>query len=65
MSAHPSHVSWPHEELHLRPRWEGPYATTAPMLAQPRARMPPPHPFRHTVTRFVALRGAPSKAPVG
>ena len=24
--AHPSHVSWPHRELHRRPQWQGPHA---------------------------------------
>eukprot|EP00959_Pyramimonas_sp_CCMP1952_P115232 2408660-Pyramimonas_sp.AAC.1 len=33
LSAHPSHVSWPHGGLHRRPQWEGPHATTAPMSA--------------------------------
>ena len=33
--AHPSHVSWPHRELHRRPQWQGPHGATAPFWHTP------------------------------
>ena len=35
VSAHPSHVSWPHREVHRTPQWLRPHATTAPISAHP------------------------------
>ena len=34
-SAHPSHVSWPHKELHRRPKWPRSHGTTASVSAHP------------------------------
>ena len=36
ISAHPSHVSWPHRELHRRPQWQGPHAVPLPFRGTPR-----------------------------
>eukprot|EP00959_Pyramimonas_sp_CCMP1952_P226354 4732671-Pyramimonas_sp.AAC.1 len=33
MSAHPSHVSWPHRELHRRFPWRSPHASPSPSTA--------------------------------
>eukprot|EP00959_Pyramimonas_sp_CCMP1952_P259328 5421601-Pyramimonas_sp.AAC.1 len=48
ISAHPSHVSWPHSEPHRRPQWLRRHASRA-------------H-FGTSITRFVAPWGAPPKA---
>ena len=33
--AHPSHVSWPHWELHRSPQWRCPHASAPPISAHP------------------------------
>ena len=106
-SAHPSHVSSPHRELHRRPKWLRPHASPTPISAHPHtfrgpigsSTKPPvagftcgspptacpcmhaPHTIRGPAgsstegpggrvrmrpqaARFVALLGAPPKAPV-
>ena len=40
--AHPSHVSWPHRELHLRPPWRSSHAAPPPFSARP-SRVSLPH----------------------
>ena len=52
ISAAPSFVSWPHNELHRRPQWRWPHAS-------------PPFHFGTPLTRFLAPSGAPPTAPVG
>ena len=63
ISPHPSHISWPHRELHRRPQWDHPHApathhtfrgpigssTEGPNAT---ARMRPPYPFRHILHTF-------------
>ena len=43
ITAHPSHVSWPHGEPHPRPQWGWPHASPPPITAH-----------RAPLTRFVA-----------
>eukprot|EP00959_Pyramimonas_sp_CCMP1952_P010482 219668-Pyramimonas_sp.AAC.1 len=35
MAAHPSHVSWPHRELHRMLEWYGPHAVPRPFWHSP------------------------------
>ena len=80
ISAHPSHGSWPHRELHRRPQWQGPHAVPPSFRRTPhtvrgpigsstegpsgRVRMQFQPHFCASLTRFVAPLGAPPKAPV-
>ena len=49
-----SHASWPHKQLHRRPKWRCPHAP-APLIDSS---------FGTPLARFVAPQGAPPKGPV-
>ena len=51
ISAHSSHVSWPHWELHRRPQWQRPHAV--------------PPSFRHTLHTFRGPIGSSTEGPSG
>eukprot|EP00959_Pyramimonas_sp_CCMP1952_P382306 8010799-Pyramimonas_sp.AAC.1 len=58
MSAHPSHVSWPHRELHRRPQWQRSHAR-APQANLQRAVSKSPDPFPRTclLSRIILFDG--------
>merc|ERR1711870_168799 len=78
--AHPSHISWPHGELHRRPQWQSSYVVRASFLRTPhtfpgpmgsstegpsgKVRMWYVLRFCAPLTHFLAPWGAPQKAPV-
>merc|ERR1712091_825586 len=81
ISAHPSHVSSPHRELHRGLQWVRSHAVPSPFRPTPHTFRRPTgsstegssgcvrmryHPhFGPPLTRFVAPQGAPPRAPVG
>ena len=55
ISAHPSHVSWPHRELRLRPQWESSHGTAALFRYTPHADLGPIE--VHRVSQWESSRG--------
>ena len=69
--AHPSHVSWPHRELHLRSQWRNSHGATAPFWHTPHASLsarpdwgsgpPVPRAFSRLSNSLASRRGRPTR----